>query len=185
MATTEFLSFFQNAPAGTQVNIGTSTERGGIDSIAGTNDFISSGTSSSYIERTSKILEEQNRLLSLSSQQGIIKNLDLASQNLVDLGIASKNISEALNTNIQIREEQREADLNFALQLQDQINETNERLSGQVQAIGQSIESQNQEKQTKGFFDGFSLPTFNDIKIPLLIGGAALIGLFGVKRLLK
>ena len=153
MALTPFLENLLSRE-GEKIAIGTSVERGGINSIAGTNNIIESGTSTTAISRIPTLLSESNRLLSVGNQQGIIKNLDLASENLVKLGESATKISDSLNENIKIREAQREADLKFSLGIQDQLSEVNERLSGQVSDLAAAVSaaSQSAEEAKQGSF---------------------------------
>jgi len=187
MASTQFLDNLL-ARQGETISIGTSVSRGGIDSIAGTNELIESDRPTIGLINNARILSLGNVLSSARNLQGIQKNLDLASQNLVDLGESQVNLSEALNQNIQIRESQRQADLEFAQQIQGQINETNERLSGQITQLGQAVVEQNQKAEESaqggGFLDAFKLPTGDDIKKIAIIGGIGIVALFGGKALL-
>jgi hypothetical protein len=106
---------------------------------------------------------------------------------LSGLGQASLDISEALAHQVNIRENQRFAD-------NTTMAEINARLSGNVESLGKSIlnlsdsKSAESENSEGGFFDGFgfpALPTFNDLKKPLLIAGIGLLALMVVPRLIK
>ena len=113
----------ESAEAGTATNTG-QTITGG--------SFVESGQSSTFIESISlDFLPKLNELLNFNTQTQIHSNL-------TGLGEASIDISNALNENIAIRETQR-ASTNQSLQnIVDYVNSVNERLSGQVVALGES-----------------------------------------------
>jgi len=109
-------------------------------------------------------------------------------QNQRDLGQASLDISAALNEQIVIREDQRAETFGVINTLANFIGEINQRLSGQAVDLGAAVQDVSNTQAAGdggGFFDGFSLPTFNDIKTPLIIAGLALGALIVIPRLIK
>ena len=110
------------------------------------------------------------------STQTIIDNLknqffDLTRLNLIGLGEASIDISTALNEQITIREQQRAVDLEQASNQQIQINQLNERLSRQVQELGDSLKNIG-----SGGFDPIKFLTDNPIFAGIGIGGLVVGG---------
>lgn len=125
MSSTDFLDFFKNAAEGTKIDLGTSSSRGGIDSIAGSNEDIQSGQSTQDIIDISRFRERINGLLSSNVQNQI-------HDNLIGLGNASVDISKALSEqDSKVQEQFR--------QLTDFLNSFNERVSGQLIDLGGSV----------------------------------------------
>ncbi len=180
MASTPFLDFFLNAPKGTKVNLGTSESRGGQE-LFGSNNEIESGLSTRRILNQIEDLEDSNLINSTQFQ------FDNVFVPLKNLGDSSVDISNALEQQIKIREEQRQADLGFSVELQNQLNEINQRLSGQVSDLGNAISdvSKGLDKENPAPFLPFNLPSFEQIKTPLLIGGLIVGGILGLKFLRK
>jgi len=115
---------------------------------------------------------------------------NLIHQNLSSLGESSIDISNALKDQIQIREDQRLAD-NESLQLTfdytlDRFADVDAKLGALGQATVDNSNADAIDDGKKGLFDGFpSLPTFEDVKKPLLIAGLGLLGLMVIPRLIK
>ena len=106
----------------------------------------------------------------------ILENLkksffDVTRFNLLALGEASLDISQALNENITIREQQRAIDVESVANQQIQINQLNERLSKQVQELGDALKDIG-----SGGFDPIKFFTDNPIFLGLGIGGLAVGG---------
>ena len=106
----------------------------------------------------------------------ILENLkksffDVTRFNLLALGEASLDISQALNENITIREQQRAIDVESVANQQIQINQLNERLSKQVQELGDALKNIG-----SGGFDPIKFFTDNPIFLGLGIGGLAVGG---------
>ena len=106
----------------------------------------------------------------------ILENLkksffDVTRFNLLALGEASLDISQALNENITIREQQRAIDVERVSNQQIQINQLNERLSKQVQELGDALKDIG-----SGGFDPIKFFTDNPIFLGLGIGGLAVGG---------
>ena len=106
----------------------------------------------------------------------ILENLkksffDVTRLNLIGLGEASIDISTALNEQITIREQQRAVDVESVANQQIQINQLNERLSKQVQELGQALSNLG-----SGGFDPIKFFTDNPIFLGLGIGGLAVGG---------
>ncbi len=113
-----------------------------------------------------------------ASTQTIIDNLkesnlvNIISRNLIGLGQASIDISSALNENITIRENQRAIDVEAVKNQQIQINVLNERLSGQVSSLGESL-----SKITTEGFEPIKFLTDNPLVGGIGIGGLAVGGI--------
>ena len=108
--------------------------------------------------------------------QAIIDNLkksffDVTRLNLIGLGEASVDISKALNEQITIREQQRAIDVETVSNQQIQINQLNERLSRQVQELGDSLKDIG-----SGGFDPIKFFTDNPLFLGLGVGGLAVGG---------
>lgn len=88
--------------------------------------------------------------------------------NLIGLGEASIQISSALNENITIREQQRAIDTEAVRNQQIQINTLNERLSSQLQELGESFSNIG-----SGDFDPIKFFTDNPLIGGIGIGGLA------------
>ena len=96
---------------------------------------------------------------------------DVTRFNLLALGEASLDISQALNENITIREQQRAIDVERVSNQQIQINQLNERLSKQVQELGDALKDIG-----SGGFDPIKFFTDNPLFAGLGIGGLAVGG---------
>jgi len=93
----------------------------------------------------------------------------LQRQNITQLlGQASVDVTNALSENIQIREDQRARDNEAVANQQIQINQINERLSGQVTDLGQSLED-----LASGASNPLEFLTQNPLFLGLGIGGIA------------
>ena len=106
----------------------------------------------------------------------ILENLkksffDVTRFNLLALGAASEDISLALNENITIREQQRAIDVETVSNQQIQINQLNERVSRQLQELGDSLKDIG-----SGGFDIIKFFTDNPIFAGIGIGGLAVGG---------
>ena len=103
----------------------------------------------------------------------LLKNsfFDVTRFNLIGLGEASLDISKALNENITIREQQRAIDIETVSNQQIQINQLNERLSRQVQELGEALKNIG-----SGGFDIIKFFTDNPIFAGIGIGGLAVGG---------
>ena len=118
----------------------------------------------------------------LDNPQSIFRNTH---NNLINLGLASvdrakenKENARAINEQIAIREAQRQSDLGFSTQIQDQLNAHVESVNS---AAGSSAAG-----SSDSFFDGFpALPSFAQLRTPLIIAGAALAALIILPRLIK
>ena len=96
---------------------------------------------------------------------------DLTRLNLIGLGEASIDISTALNEQITIREQQRAIDVETVSKQQIQINQLNERLSRQVQELGDALKNIG-----SGGFDPIKFLFDNPIFAGIGIGGLAVGG---------
>ena len=110
------------------------------------------------------------------STQTIIDNLknsffDVTRLKLTGLEEASFDISAALNENITIREDQRAVEQEAVRNQQIQINQLNERLSKQVQELGDALKDIG-----SGGFDIIKFFTDNPIFAGIGIGGLAVGG---------
>ena len=110
------------------------------------------------------------------STQTIIDNLknsffDVSRLTDIALGEASVDISSALNEQITIREQQRAIDVETVSNQQIQINQLNERLSRQVQELGDSLKDIG-----SGGFDPIKFFTDNPLFLGLGVGGLAVGG---------
>ena len=123
--------------------------------LSNTPDFISSGAFTQAITN-------------------LIKNsfVDVTNRNLIALGDASRDASRALEDERIVRENQRKEDNESAQNRQIQINQLNERLSLQVQELGQSL-SELSESFSSGSFDPIKLLTDNPLIGGIGIGGLA------------
>jgi hypothetical protein len=93
--------------------------------------------------------------------------------NQIALGQSSIDASRSINEQIAIREAQRQADLGFSTQIQDQLN-------AHVESVNTAAGS------SDSFFDGFpALPSLAQLKTPLIIAGAALAAVIILPRLIK
>ena len=93
--------------------------------------------------------------------------------NQIALGQSSIDASRSINEQIAIREAQRQTDLGFSTQIQDQLN-------AHVESVNTAAGS------SDSFFDGFpALPSLAQLKTPLIIAGAALAALIILPRLIK
>lgn len=72
---------------------------------------------------------------------------------LVSLGDAIVDVNERLSENIDIRETQRAEEFNAIIENREYLTEINNRLSGQVVELGESLTQLQQEQQQEGFFD--------------------------------
>ena len=98
--------------------------------------------------------------------------------NQIALGQSSIDASRSINEQIAIREAQRQADLGFSSQIQDQLN-------AHVESVN-SASGSSASGSSDSFFDGFpALPSFAQLKTPLIIAGAALAALIILPRLIK
>lgn len=103
-------------------------------------------------------------------------------KSIIDRAEENKQLAGSLNEQIAIRESQR-AETNAY------IDEVNQRLSGQISSLGNSIgdlsKSQSQQ-ESKSWFDGFpKVPTFDQLKMPLLLAGLALGAIIILPKVLK
>ena len=98
--------------------------------------------------------------------------------NQIALGQSSIDASRSINEQIAIREAQRQADLGFSSQIQDQLN-------AHVESVN-SASGSSASGSSDSFFDGFpALPSLAQLKTPLIIAGAALAALIILPRLIK
>jgi len=137
------------------------------------------GTSTAFVTSTGSTISTTDRLSSLQSSFSTSFNriLDgLQSSNFLlrtqinelALGQASIDISKALNEQIVERERQRAVDNETVSNQQIQINVLNERLSKQVQELGESLSNIGQ-----GGFDPIKFFTDNPLIGGIGIGGLA------------
>ena len=135
--------------------------------LANTPDFISSGESTQTIIQN---LQQRSFLLNLPqfNLNEITKNI----ANLIGLGEASIDISTAVNEQITIREEQRKRDIEQVNLLAIETGQLNERLSRQVQELGESLSNLGQ-----GGFDPIKFFTDNPLIGGIGIGGLAVGGI--------
>lgn len=172
---TPFLDFFKNAGTGTVVNIGTAQSRGAQDSIAGSAERISDKTiSSPSFQNAARTF--QNILAGGELPETFRESV--TTNNLLALGESQKTLSSALNDQITIREEQRQETFGAISGLANIVAEINNRLSGQVQQLGQSVtdasQAANQAQSTaeqQNFLE--SLTTGLGVSLPVL---AAIVG---------
>ena len=122
--------------------------------------YISSGQSTQDIIERIKERTMALGLLSFDTQS-------LIHSNLIGLGEASVDISEALNRQIEIRDAQRGGQQVFNKTIADYANEINERLSSQVVALGEGGEG----------FDPIKFFTDNPLLLGISAGGLAVGGI--------
>ncbi len=127
-------------------------------------DVIASGISPTIIQDTINKIAATSRLLSFDVQTQV-------QQNLLGLGEASIDISQALNEQITIREQQRARDQE-ALRNQALLTESiNQRLSQQVTQLGTSLTDLSKVSQTG--FNPLKFLTDNPLIGGIGIGGLA------------
>ena len=144
-------------------------------SLFGSNESITSGESTNQIIDYSRQLEVENSL----SKTSLFNNLQINNRNLENLGLASLDISKALNDNIAIREKQREETFASINGLADIVASINERVSGQLQDLGQAVTDVSKAQ------DGTGNPLDFMFKNPILFGlGAGGLAVAGVALLL-
>lgn len=147
-------------------------------------NYIQSGQSTMDIITQNR---ERTRATSLLSSQ----TQDLIHKNLVGLGEASIDISAALNRQIGIREDQRGETFSIIDKLTDYISEVNNRLSTQTTELGESVSDVSQAiateevmKEGASWFPEIKLPTFDQLRTPLIIAGAAIAALIILPRVI-
>jgi len=142
-------------------------------------------------------LETQNTLLSTDVQNVIHSNL-------IGLGEASVDISEALNRQIDIRQSQRKEDQTSVMKIfdytLDRFADVSEKLgalgqasvdiseaiaSPSLDAISDSVEESVEGASWFPKFPELTLPSFEQLKNPLIIAGLAIAGLIIIPRLIK
>jgi hypothetical protein len=133
------------------------------------------------IQLTQQLTEHQ-KTIGLNS----FTTQNLIHENLTSLGSSSVDISNALKDQIQIREDQRLADNESALLAFDYTLGRFADVDAKLGALGGAVTDVSNEETKQSFFSGFpSLPTFDDIKTPLIIAGLGLAALMIVPRLIK
>jgi len=147
-------------------------------------NYIQSGQSTMDIITQNR---ERTRATSLLSSQ----TQDLIHQNLIGLGEASIDISAALNRQIGIRESQRDETYSVINKITEWIGKIDERLSGQVVDLGvsvsdvsQAIAAEEVAKEGASWFPEIKLPTFDQLRTPLIIVGAAIAALIILPRVI-
>ena len=98
--------------------------------------------------------------------------------NQIALGQSAIDASRAINEQIAIREAQRAADQGFLNDLSkftfDNVNDLHDKVGN----LGSAITDVSAKESSDSFFDGFpTLPSFSQLKTPLIIAGAALAAL--------
>ena len=148
-------------------------------SLFGTNSEIESGLSTRRIQNRLQDIVDSNMVQSTQFQWDKVQvPLFNLQTNQIALGQSSIDASRSINEQIAIREAQRAED-NLALQ------EINERLSGQIVQAGQDITAVG-AAGADGNGSWFpSLPSFDQLKTPLIIGAVALGALLILPRLIK
>ena len=144
-----------------------------------TGEGVESGLSTRNILNRIQDIQDTNLVGSTGFQ---FNNVQVPLMNLqtnqIALGQSSIDASRSINEQIAIREAQRQADLGFSTQIQDQLNAHVESVNT---AAGSSAAG-----SSDSFFDGFpALPSFEQLKTPLIIAGAALAALIILPRLIK
>ena len=139
-----------------------------------TGEGVESGLSTRNILNRIQDIQDTNLVGSTGFQ---FNNVQVPLMNLqtnqIALGQSSIDASRSINEQIAIREAQRQADLGFSSQIQDQLN-------AHVESVNTAAGS------SDSFFDGFpALPSFAQLKTPLIIAGAALAALIILPRLIK
>lgn len=148
-------------------------------SLFGSNSEIESGLSTRRIQNRLQDIVDSNMVQSTQFQwekvQVPLMNLQT---NQIALGQSSIDASRSINEQIAIREAQRQADLGFSSQIQDQLN-------AHVESVNTTAGSST-AGSSDSFFDGFpALPSLAQLKTPLIIAGAALAALIILPRLIK
>jgi hypothetical protein len=140
------------------------SDSGAISNLVNFKDFLSGGKDNPQSAYT--ILHDNLTNLGLSS---------------IDRANETKANARSINNQIAIRESQRAEDMTI-------LQSINERLSGQTQSLGDSLQdntnADNLDNTKKGFFD-ISLPSLSELKTPLLLGGLALGALIVLPRIIK
>ena len=161
----ELTPFLQNIGKlkgfGGNIDIGTSTSRGGQS--FGESEFIQSGQSTRDIIEQTQQIQRRNLLGSVNVQE-------LIHENLIGLGKASVDISEAVGEQIRIREQQKQAAESSRQQLREDFEETKGILSEQVVNLGK-IPAAGSGFDPIGFF------TNNPLLLGLSAGGLAVGGI--------
>lgn len=142
------------------------SDSGPISNLVSFNNFLSGGT--------------DNPQSAYTNLHTSLTNLGLST---IDRANETKANAKAINDQIAIRESQRTYDNNI-------LQSINDRLSGQTQSLGDSLQdntdADNLDNTKGGFFDSFpTLPTFNQLKTPLVIAGLALGALIVLPRIIK
>ncbi|MBT6207159.1 MAG: hypothetical protein HOI53_03965 [Francisellaceae bacterium] len=140
---------------------------------------IESGASTETMIAINDQLVRSNQLSSVSTQTQI-------HENLIGLGKASVDISQALGEQVAIREQQRQGTFAAIGNTNLALSELNKRLSENVVALGEAsieaseaISAVKAEEETKGFFDSFNLPS---IGTGVMLAGAALLAFLLLKK---
>ena len=139
-----------------------------------TGEGVESGLSTRNILNRIQDIQDTNLVGSTGFQ---FNNVQVPLMNLqtnqIALGQSSIDATRAINEQIAIREAQRQADLGFSSQIQDQLN-------AHVESVNTAAGS------SDSFFDGFpALPSLAQLKTPLIIAGAALAAVIILPRLIK